>query len=43
MDSNFFISFLDFLIKYNLYQTILSIIFSLIIAGIYYYFFLKKI
>ena len=42
MDSNFFISFLDFLIKYNLYQTLFSIIFSLIIARIYYYFFLKK-
>lgn len=42
MDSNFLYLF-RFLIKYNLYQTILSIIFSLIIAGIYYYFFLKKI
>ena len=32
----------DFLIKYYLFHTILSIVFSLIIARIYYYFFLKK-
>ena len=32
----------DFLIKYYLFHTIVSIIFSLIIARIYYYFFLKK-
>ena len=32
----------DFLIKYYLFHTFVSIIFSLIIARIYYYFFLKK-
>ena len=32
----------DFLIKYYLFHTILSIVFSLIIARIYYYFFLKE-
>ena len=42
MDSNFLISFLDFLIKYNLYQTILSIIFSLVIVGFYYFLWTRK-
>ena len=32
----------DFLIKYYLFHTILSIVFSLIIAKFYHYFFLKK-
>lgn len=32
----------DFLIKYYLFHTILSIVFSLIIARIYYHFFLKE-
>lgn len=38
MDLNFLISSLDFLIKYNSYQTVLSIIFSLVIAALYYLF-----
>lgn len=42
MDFNFLISFLGFLIKYNLYQTILSIIFSLVIVGFYYFFWTRK-
>lgn len=35
-------SIVEFLIKYYLFHTFVSIIFSLIIARIYYYFFLKK-